>query len=74
MIKHRREDNNEQLDDALFANNMIQQVCGNVIPKLVSHIGRSEDNKKKSIKVVLHNEQDKEKILNNLRNLEGNTE
>ena len=52
---------------------MIQQVCGNVTPKLILHIGRSEDNKKKPIKVVLHNEQDKEKILNNLRNLKGNT-
>ena len=53
---------------------MIQQVFGNVMPKLISYIGQSEDNKKKPIKVILDNEQGKEKILNNLRNLKGTTE
>ena len=43
-------------------------------PKLISRIGRSEDNKKKPIKVELQKELDKEKILNNLRNLKSNIE
>ena len=43
-------------------------------PKLISRIGRSEDNKKKPIKVELQKELDKEKILTNLRNLKSNIE
>ena len=43
-------------------------------PKLISRIGRSEDNKKKPIKVELQKELDKEKILNKLRNLKSNIE
>ena len=34
IIIHGREENQEQSDDALFKNNMMQQVCGNVTPKL----------------------------------------
>lgn len=45
------EENKEQLDDALFTNNIIKQVCGNVILKLMSHSRQSEDDKKKQIKV-----------------------
>ena len=41
---------------------------------MISRIGRSEGNNKKPRKFVLHNEQDKEKILNNLWNLKDNTE
>ena len=63
----------EKSDDALFVNNTMQQVCSNVTLKLKSRIGLSEENKK-PIKVVLHNEQDLEKILNNLQNLQDNTE
>lgn len=51
----------------------MQQACSNVTLKLKSRIGLSEENKK-PIKVVLHNEQDLEKILNNLQNLQDNTE
>lgn len=40
-----REENKEQSDDALFLNNMIQQVCGNARPKLILHIEQFEDNK-----------------------------
>ena len=43
---------------------MIQQVY-----KLIWRVGLSEDNKKKAIKFVLRNKQDKKKIVNNLRNL-----
>ena len=53
---------------------MIEQLRGNIRPKLISGYEWSEDNKKKPIKVVLNNEQDKEKVLNNLQNLEGITE
>ena len=63
----------EKSDDALFVNNTMQQVCSNVTLKLKSRIGLAEENKK-PIKVVLHNEQDLEKILNNLQNLQDNTE
>ena len=52
---------------------MIQQVCGNIMPKLIPRIGGSEDMKMMLVKVVLHNEQDNKKILNNLQSL-GNTE
>ena len=52
---------------------MIEQLRGNIRPKLISGNERSEDNKKKPIKVVLNNEQDKKKVLNNLQNLEGIT-
>ena len=41
---------------------------------LISCIGRSEDNKKNSIKFVLHNELDEENILNNVRILKGSIE
>ena len=47
---------------------MIQQVCRDVLPKLILRIRQSEDSKKKPIKVVLKNKQDKKEILNNLRN------
>ena len=53
-IMHGREENKEQSDDALqalFVTNLIQQVCSNVTPKLISRTGRSEDNKKKPVKV-----------------------
>ena len=63
----------EKSDDALFVNNTMQQACSNVTLKLKSRTGLSEENKK-PIKVVLHNEQDLEKILNNLQNLQDNTE
>ena len=73
IIVHGKEENKGQSDDALLVNNTIQQVCGNVMPQLISRIGWSKGNKKKPIKGVLHNEWDKEKILNNLKKLKGNT-
>ena len=54
IIIHGREENKEQSDNNLFVNNMIQKIRGNVTPKLISRIGRSEGNKKKPIKNVLH--------------------
>ena len=70
---HRTEENKEQSDESPFANNIIQQGCVNVTPKLISRIEWSEDKKMKPIKFVLQNKQGREKILNKLRNLKGNT-
>ena len=53
---HGRKKSMEQSSDALFLNNMIQEVCGTVAAKLISRTGRSVDNKEKPIKVVLLNE------------------
>ena len=71
IIIHGREKNQERSDDL---SNMIEQIYGSVTPKFISRTGRSEGNNKKPRKFVLHNEQDKEKILNNLWNLKDNTE
>ena len=54
IIIHGREESKEQSDNTLFVNNMIQKIRGNVTPKLISRIGRSEGNKKNPIKNVLH--------------------
>ena len=70
---HRAEENKEQSDKALFVNNIIQQGCVNVTPKLISRTEWSEDKKMKPIKFVLQNKQGREKILNKLHNLKGNT-
>ena len=71
---HWREENREQSYDVLIVNNVTQQVCENVASKLISRSGRSQDKKKKSMKAVIHNQQDKEKIQNSLRNLKVNSE
>ena len=71
---HWREENREQSYDVLIVNNVTQQVCENVASKLISRSGRSQDKKKKPMKAVIHNQQDKEKIQNSLRNLKVNSE
>ena len=73
IMIHRAEENKEQSDKALFVNNIIQQGCVNVTPKLISRTELSEDEKMKPIKFVLQNKQGREKILNKLHNLKGNT-
>ena len=42
---------------------------GAVTPKQVERIGQPNNEKKQPIKMVLNSEEDKEKVLNNLRNL-----
>ena len=74
MIIHWREKNKVQWDDVLFVNNIIQHICGNVTPKLISCISRSKDNKKKPVKLILYNEQDKKDEQWTKLNLTGNTE
>ena len=43
-------------------------------PALISRFRRSQGKKKKPMKIVIHNQKDKEKIQNNLRNLKVNFE
>ena len=74
IIINGTEENKEQSDDALFVKNMIHIFLQYILVFRSSRIGRSEDKKKKPIKIVLPNLQEKEKILNNLRNLKRNTE
>ena len=55
--------------DVGFVTNFIETVQVTVAPKIVVRLGKSELNKKRPIKVVLNSEEDKNKILINLKNL-----
>ena len=74
IIIHGKEESTGQQSDVLFVNKMMEQISTDITPKSVTRIERSELNKKKPIKVVFQNERDKEKVMNNLCNLKGNTE
>ena len=61
----------ESKDDDVFVKHLLKKVDEYAIPKNITRIGRSENNKRKPMKVVMRNETDKKSIMNNLRRLKG---
>ena len=74
IIIHGKDENKEEKDDSEFVKNMINVIGCNVTPKSVTRIGRPDNNKKRPIKIILQNKQEKDKIMNNLRNLKDHNE
>ena len=74
IIIHGKGEDSEQIADPDFVKDMIRVIGCNVTPKSVVRIGRADASKKRPIKIILHSEQDKDKIMTNLKNLKDYTE
>ena len=70
IIIHGKEEIKEQ-DDSNFAQSLIQAIGVNTPIKLVSRIGRQDNSKKRPIKIVFNSSEDREKVMENLKNLKG---
>mgnify|MGYP001147636944 CR=1 FL=1 len=72
IIIHGKEENSEKKDDITFVKKLIQVCeCDTVEVKNISRIGNASENKKRPIKIELHNEHEKEQIMNNLQKLKN---
>ena len=71
LIIHGREENKNNVSDASFVKKFMEELRGKYLIKSIKRIGKV-DNKKKPIMLTFHTEQEKEKIMMNLRNLKGN--
>ena len=62
-------------DDQLFAENLVKELqIGAVAIKQIERIGqKNESTKKRPLKLTLKSEEERDKFLNNLTNLKGNT-
>ena len=71
IIIHGSDENNaEKPTDEVFVNNMFFRIgVEDCSPKSIVRLGNTELNRKRPIKVTFKNEQDKEKVMSNLRNL-----
>ena len=71
FIIHGKHESTEA-DDKDSVDNLIKELqISSVVIKQVERIGQQSDNKKRPIKVTLKSEEERDKILNNLRNLKG---
>ena len=73
LIIHGREESEDNQADTAFVQKFIQAVGSSYIPKTLMRIGRTE-NRKRPIKVVLQSNEERDNLLNNLRNLKGNND
>lgn len=73
LIIHGKEESEDNQVDTLFVQNLIQAIGSNYVPKSIMRIGRTE-NKKRPIKVVFQSNEERDNLLNNLRNLKGNND
>ena len=61
-----------EANDKDSVDNLIKELqISSVVIKQIERIGQQSDNKKRPIKVTLKSEEERDKILNNLRNLKG---
>ena len=74
IIMHGKEDGDNKQEDVSFVNTLLQTVGGNITPKSIIRLGRYDTNRKRPIKVILQNEENKDKIMDNLRNLKDKDE
>jgi len=71
LIIHGKDESAEG-DDKVFVENLIKELeISSVVIKQIDRIGQQSDNKNRPIKVTLKNEEERDKILDNLRNLKG---
>ena len=71
LIIHGKDESAEG-DDKVFVENLIKELeTSSVVIKQIDRIGQQSDNKNRPIKVTLKNEEERDKILDNLRNLKG---
>ena len=66
------DDEQAKKKDTEFINNFLKVVDESVIPKTISRLGKHDTNKSRPIKVILRNDEDKDKIMRNLSKLKGN--
>ena len=72
ILIHGRKENERATDDSdeEFVNALLKEICvGAVKAKFMVRIGKKEDNRPRPLKVTFHNESDKIKILDNLKQL-----
>ena len=61
--------------DEEFVNALLKEICvGAVKAKFMVRIGKKEDGKARPLKVTFHNESDKIKVLDNLKQLKGKSD
>ena len=71
LIMHGKDESAEG-DDKVFVENLIKELeTSPVVIKQIDRIGQQSDNKNRPIKVTLKNEEERDKVLDNLRNLKG---
>ena len=70
IIIHGKEEVKEQ-EDLVFSKDLIQSIGVDTPIKSVSRIGRQENSKKRPIKIVFNSSEDREKVMENLKNLKG---
>ena len=73
--KKENETNTSGSDDEEFVNALLKELCvGAVKAKFMVRIGKIENGKARPLKVTFHNENDKVKVLDNLKQLKGKSE
>ena len=71
LIIHGKHESTEANDKDSVDNLIKELQISSVVIKQIERIGQQSDNKKRPIKVTLKSEEERDKILNNLRNLKG---
>ena len=75
ILIHGMKENESGTDDEEFVNALLKEICvGAVKPKFMVRIGKKEDNRPRPLKVTFHNENDKIKVLDNLKQLKGKSD
>ena len=69
LIIHNKNELTPEHDKA-YTQNLIKELkVGDIDVKQIERLGQKDNAKKRPIKIVFNNEEDKEKVLNNLENL-----